>query len=292
MRIAVFGTGGAGGYFGALLARAGEDVTFIARGEHLQAMRAKGLVVETPAGDIRIQPAQATGKPAELGPVDLVLLGVKAWQVSDAAQAMAPMIGPDTTVIPLQNGVEAYSQLASVLGPKPVLAGLCGTFSWVAGPGRIRNIGGANFIRFGEIDNRRGERVEKLLQMFTHAGVKAEVPADIHQALWTKFLAVTSFGGIGALSRAPIGVLRTIPQTRRLLERCMEEVFDLATAHGAGLADLAVANTLAFLDGWPPAGPPPCSAISPMASRRNSTIGTAPWFGWRRARVLRCQPMS
>src|SRR5215475_12026274 len=116
MRIAVFGTGGAGAYFGAQLARAGEDVTFIARGEHLQAIRRQGLRVETQEGEILIRPRHASDNPAEVGVVDTVIVGVKAWQITDAAQAIQPMVGPETLVLPLQNGVEAASQLAAILG--------------------------------------------------------------------------------------------------------------------------------------------------------------------------------
>ena len=224
MRIAIYGTGGAGGYFGAQLARSGEDVTFIARGQHLKAIQAHGLCVETPAGEIVIQPAKATDDPTQVGPVDVVLLGVKAWQVEEAARNMRPMVGPATFVVPLQNGVEAASQLAAVLGAEHVLGGLCGTFSWVAAPGKIRSISTATFIKFGELDNRRSERVERLRQAFGKTSVKADIPADIHKALWEKFLLVTAFGGVGAVSRAPIGIIRTIPETRALLQQCMEEV--------------------------------------------------------------------
>ena len=206
MRIAIFGAGGAGGYFGAQLARAGEDVVFIARGSHLQAIRAEGLRVETPAGEIAIRPAHATDDPAEIGPVDVVILGVKTWQVTEAAEAMRPMIGPDTFVAPLQNGVEAASQLAAVLGTRHVLNGLCGTISQVVAPGRIRSIGEAHFIKFSEIDKRPSERTERLRQAFERAGVKVEVPTDIDVALWEKFLFVVSFGGVGSVTRAPIGV--------------------------------------------------------------------------------------
>src|SRR6266480_1888264 len=132
MRVAIYGTGGAGGYFGAQLARTGEDVTFIARGLHLKAIQAYGLCVETPAGEIVIRPAKATDDPTQIAPVDVIFIGVKAWQVEEAARDMQPMVGPDTFVVPLQNGVEASSQLAAVLGAKHVLGGLCGTFSWVA----------------------------------------------------------------------------------------------------------------------------------------------------------------
>jgi 2-dehydropantoate 2-reductase len=251
MRIAIFGTGGAGGYFGAQLALAGASVIFIARGAHLDAIRSSGLHLETPKGATVIRPAQATDDPAQVSDVDVVLLGVKAWQVAEAAQAVRPMIGPATIVVPLQNGVEAASQVAAILGAEHVLGGLCGTISWIAGPGRIRNAGGQGFIKFGELDNRRSERVERLYRAFANTGVAVEVPSDILKALWDKFLLITSFGGVGAITRAPIGVIRTIPQTRRLLEQCMEEVVAVGRARGVAMADSIVAETMKFLDGIP-----------------------------------------
>jgi 2-dehydropantoate 2-reductase len=251
MRVVVFGTGGAGGYFGGQLAHAGEDVTFIARGEHLRAIRSQGLHIETPAGEMVIQPAQATDAPARLRNVDVVLVGVKAWQVTEAAAALRSMVEPNTYVVPLQNGVEAPSQLAAVLGAKHVLGGLCGTFSMMTGPGRIRNIGGTSYIKFGELDNQPSQRTGHLHRAFERAGVKVEVPPDIHKALWDKFLLVVSFGGIGSVTRAPIGVIRTMPETRRLLERCMEEVLAVARKRHVALADTVVADTMALIDSLP-----------------------------------------
>jgi 2-dehydropantoate 2-reductase len=197
MRIAIFGTGGAGGYFGAQLALAGEDVVFIARGDHLRAIRANGLRLETPSGE-SIIPTEATDNPSEIGNVDAVLVGVKAWQVTEAASAIRPLVGSDTVVVPLQNGVEAASELAAVLG-SGTLGGMCGTLSFIAGPGHIRSVGGQNFIKFGELDNKLTERVERLRQCFAHANVSVEVPANILKALWDKFLMVTSFGGVGSI---------------------------------------------------------------------------------------------
>lgn len=254
MRIAVFGTGGAGGYFGAQLARAGEDVIFIARGEHLQTIRTHGLRVETSKGEIVIQPAQADDDPGNVGVVDVVILGVKAWQVTDAARAMQPMIGPETFVVPLQNGVEAASQLAAALGAEHVLGGLCGTMSWMVGPGHIRSIGEMHFIRFGELDKRPSERTERLRQAFERAGVKVDVPSDIHVALWEKLLFVVSFGGVGAVTRAPIGVIRSLPETRRLLEQCVREIFAVARARHIALSEGIVEKTMTFLDSLAPSG--------------------------------------
>ena len=252
MRIAVFGTGGAGGYFGAQLGRAGEELILIARGAHLEAIRRDGLIIETPAGELVVQPALATDDPQAAGPVDVVLVGVKAWQLRDAALAMRPLLGPASIVVPLQNGVDAPAELASVLGPGPVLGGLCGTFSQVTAPGRIRSIGPINVIRFGELDNRPSERAERLLAVFGRAGVKAEIPADIGRALWEKFLLVTCFGGVGALTRAPIGVMRSVPETRRLLERCLEEALAVGRARGVRLAETAVADSLVLIDSLVP----------------------------------------
>jgi len=248
MRIVVFGTGGAGGYFGAQLTRAGADVIFIARGDHLSAIRKHGLCIESPAGEAAFRPTLATDDPAQVDKADVVLVGVKAWQVTQAAEAIRPMIGPETFVVPLQNGVEAPSQLAAALGSEHVLGGLCGTFSWVTAPGRIRSVGAGNYIKFAELDNRPSDRAEQLCRVFERAGVNAEIPSDIHKALWQKFLLVTSFGGVGAVTRAPIGIIRTIPETRRLLEQCMQEVLALARARQVALADTVVADTMTVVD--------------------------------------------
>ena len=248
MRIMVFGTGGAAGFFGAQLARAGEDVIFIARGEHLRAIRANGLQVETPGDEIVIAPAQATDNAAEVADVEVVLVGVKAWQVAEAARTMRPAIGPEAFVVPLQNGVDAASELTAALGSGHVLAGLCGTFSWVTAPGRIRSVGAANFIKFAELDNRPSERTVRLRDAFRKAGVAVEIPSDVHKALWEKFLTVTSVGGVGAVTRAAIGVTRALPETRRLLEQCMNEVLAVARSREIALADTIVADTMTFID--------------------------------------------
>jgi len=253
MRVAIFGTGGAGGYFGVRLARAGEDVTFIARGEHLRAIRERGLRLETPGGDVLIHPAQATDDPAQVGTVDAVLVGVKTWQLREAAEAMLPMIGTRTFVVPLQNGVEAAARLAEVLGPGRVLEGLCGTVSRVAGPGHILSLGETNFIKFGEQDDGRSERAERLLGAFERAGVRAEIPADIRVALWEKFIFVVPYGGVGALTRAPAGVVRSLRETRRLLEKGMLEILEVARARRIALASDVVEKTMALVDALAPA---------------------------------------
>ena len=151
MRIAVVGVGGVGGYFGGRLAQAGHDVTFIVRGEHLKAMLQQGLRVESINGDFAVSPVQATDNPDDVGPVDLVILGVKAWQVAETTARLGPMLGPNTLVLPLQNGLEASSQVAEVLGPAPVLGGLCAIYSFITAPGCIRHIGIDPRVTFGAL---------------------------------------------------------------------------------------------------------------------------------------------
>lgn len=252
MRIAIFGSGGAGGYFGARLARAGEDVVFIARGEHAAAIRAHGLHVDTPAGEIVIEPAQVHDDPARVGAVDVVIVGVKTWQLPDAERALRPMLGAGTFVVPLLNGVEAASQLADAIGPERVLGGLCGTISWVDAPGRIRNIGGSNFVKFGELDGRASERVMALRRAFERAGVTVETPVDIVAAVWEKFAFVVPFGGVGAVTRAPVGVTRATPGTRRMLEQGTREIIAVGRARGVNLSDGLVARAMASIDSLVP----------------------------------------
>ena len=252
MRIAIFGTGSIGGYFGGRLSQAGEDVIFIARGEHLNAMLAQGLRVESINGDFVVQAIQATDDPSKIGKVDMVLVGVKAWQVSEAAEAIRPMIGPETFVLPLQNGLEAPAQLSEVLGDQHVLGGLCGLFCYVAGPGHIVHAGTDPFVRFGELDNHHSQRAELLLDTFKRAGVNAEIPPDIQVAMWMKFLLITVWSGMGAVTRAPVGVWRSLPETRRLAELSLQEIIAVASARDISLPEGALQTTMTMYDGLVP----------------------------------------
>lgn len=254
MRVAVFGVGAVGGYFGGRLAQAGYDVTFIARGATLEALRQEGLQVESLQGDFTIWPVQATGDPRQVEPVDVVIVAVKSWQVPEAAEAIRPLLGPETAVLPLQNGVEAPDQLAAALGREHVLGGLCRIIASVARPGHVRHLGMEPAIAFGELDNRLSPRVEALYQAFVAAGLQVEVPADIVAALWDKFLFVTAWGGVGAVTRAPVGVIRSLNETRQLLLQALQEIEAVAQARGVTLPAGAVAKKLAFLDSLPPAG--------------------------------------
>jgi len=251
MRIAIFGAGGAGGYFGARLAKAGEDVTFIARGDHLNAIRNIGLRIDSIDGDFVVHPANATDNPEKVGPVDLILLGVKAWQVPLVLKELRPLIEPETVIVPIQNGVEASSQLSDEFGAKHVVGGLAKIISFIAGPGHIQHAGADPYIAVGELDTRHSERTEKIRDVFQRSGITIDIPPDIQIALWQKFLFVVSWGGVGALVDAPIGVLREVPETRQMLVQSMKEVLDVAKANGIGIEEGSVDNTMSFMDTLP-----------------------------------------
>lgn len=253
MKIAVFGVGGVGGYFGARLAQAGEDVTFIARGDHLHAIQDNGLRVESILGDFVIQPAKAEEDPARVGVVDLVILGVKAWQVSEVAGSLKPLVGKQTMVLPLQNGVEAPYQLAEVLGREHVLGGLCRISVFIASPGVIRHVAIPPSLMFGELDSRKSSRVVDLLGVFSQCqGLAAGIPEDVNVALWEKFIFITAVSGLGAAVRLPIGAYRGIPETRKLLMGALKEAVFVGRANQVNITDEIMDHTLQVIDGLPP----------------------------------------
>lgn len=251
MRIVVFGTGGVGGYFGGKLAQSGEDVTFIARGAMLEALVTRGLRVDSIKGDFTVPRVRATDHPSAAGHADVILVCVKAWQVPEVAALMAPLLGPDTIAIPLENGLEAPEQLAAVLGSEHTGGGLCGIVTFVVGPGHIRHAGIDPFVNFGELDNRRSERLERLREAFVRAGVGVDIPPDIHRSMWSKFLFIAVLSGVGAVTRVPGGVWRTIPEARALAVGAIDEILAIAAARGITLAPDARDRTLERIDALP-----------------------------------------
>ena len=253
MRIAVYGSGGVGAYFGGRLAQIGQDVTFIARNENLSAMRANGLKVGSIAGDFLLDRVKVTNNPVDVGHVDYILCCVKAWQVTAAAQAMLPMVGPDTLIVPLQNGVEAPGQIASIIDPANVLGGLCAIVAFQASPGHVKHSGGNPLIRFGHLDNRPDPRVNTLSELFNHcSGVKSSIPDDIIVAMWQKFMLISPWSGLGAVSRAPLGVLLEQPETRDLLVQATDEIYRLALALGIPMPVDSVDRAMTTLADIPP----------------------------------------
>jgi 2-dehydropantoate 2-reductase len=252
MRIAIVGVGGVGGYFGGKLAQAGHDVFFIARGEHLAAMQQRGLQIRSIAGDFTVLDVKATSDPAAVGPVDLVLVAVKGWQVREVAVTMKPLIGAETAVLPLLNGVDAPFELAEVLGREHVLGGLCRIIAYREAPGVIVHAGvHPTSIDFGELDNRQTPRLQRIKAVLESAGIQGNVPADIHVAMWQKFMLICAWSGFGAATRAPIGVWRSLPETRPLVERCLREVVAVALARGIAMPDSTVADMMRFIDSMP-----------------------------------------
>jgi 2-dehydropantoate 2-reductase len=252
MKIAFIGIGALGGYFGGRLAKAGNDVIFIARGTMLEALRKDGLRVESPLGDFALLKVQATDDPTSVEHVDAIFVTTKAWQVTEAAQQIRSMIGPETLVIPLQNGVEAYDQLAAVLGSEHVLEGMCHVLAMVTAPGVVRHAGAKALITIGERNNVRTPRLEKLVECLTSAELDSRVPDNIQVALWEKFEFVASFGAVGAITRAPAGVIRNLPETRSLLELAVREIVGVARAAGIPVPNESVASTMKLIDSAPP----------------------------------------
>jgi 2-dehydropantoate 2-reductase len=253
MRIAVVGVGGVGGAFGAALAKAGADVTFVARGAHLQAIRANGLRIEGGRGDTLIFPARATDDPATIGPVDFVLFCVKLWDVETAGAAIKSLIGPTTAVIPLQNGIDAAERLIPILGAPAVMGGVAQISATIAEPGVIRQTGSFMRLIFGELECGKSVRGETFLALCEKAGFDATHSDQIVTELWMKFILLATNSALTAATRTPIGVLREDPDIAPLFSRSSAEVAAVGRALGVRLPDDAIENVVAFTRGAPPA---------------------------------------
>ncbi|HSB73450.1 MAG TPA: 2-dehydropantoate 2-reductase [Candidatus Methylomirabilis sp.] len=251
MRIAVMGSGGVGGYFGGRLAQAGVDVTFIARGAHLEAIRKDGLTVKSPAGDFHVRP-EATGEPARVGPVDAVLFSVKAYDTETAAEQVRPMLGSGTVVLCVQNGVDNEDKLEAILGKGRVLGGVVHILSTISAPGVITQTAGPRTLKLGELDGRTTLRAERLFQLFKGAGVQAELSTRIQVDLWEKFLFICAQGGVTAMSGLGIGEILACAETAAFYRGVMEEIAAVGRAKGVPLPDGAVERALAFARGLQP----------------------------------------
>jgi 2-dehydropantoate 2-reductase len=252
MRIAVVGAGGVGGGFGTALAKAGAEVTFIARGAHLAAMKSKGLKVQSARGDIHLVPARATDDPADIGKVDVVLFCVKLWDVESAGQHIRPLIGPDTAVIPLQNGIDAAERLIPILGPGAVMGGVAQISASITGPGLIQQVGTFMRMIFGELDGARSKRGEDFLSLCLRAGFDATLSEQILTDLWMKFILLASNASMMAATRQPIGKLRDDPDLRPIFLAAYREVVDVGRAKGIALPADAVDQILDLTSHMPP----------------------------------------
>jgi 2-dehydropantoate 2-reductase len=251
MRIAVMGTGGVGGYFGGRLAAAGQEVAFIARGAHLEAIQRDGLKITSALGDAIIAPVQATDDPASVGPVDLVIVAVKLYDTEAAAEAIRPLIGPGTGVATFQNGIAGPEVLAGRLGAEHVLGGVAKIAAVIAEPGVIRHTGTMAELVFGELDGSASARLAALAAALEAAGVRHTVSDDIRCDIWDKMVFLSTFAGLTSLIRLPIGPIRSDPETRRLLREGLAEALAVARAADAGLPEDMVDRQLGHIDRLP-----------------------------------------
>jgi 2-dehydropantoate 2-reductase len=252
MRIAVIGTGGIGGPYGASLAKAGADVTFVARGAHLAAMREDGLRIEGDRGETHIQSAQATDKIAEIGTVDIVLCCVKLWDLEAVAEQIRAVIGPQTAVIPLQNGIDAAERLSSILGKEAVMGGMAFVTGAIVAPGVIRQTGTYQRMTFGELDGRFSERGRRLRDLCEAAGFEGLLSSDIMVPVWEKFILLVPLSGLNALTRLPLGKWRDDPDLLALYEAALRETVSVGLAEGVRLPSDSVDRTLAQMRSMPP----------------------------------------
>jgi 2-dehydropantoate 2-reductase len=284
MRIAIMGTGALGGFFGCRLAAAGLDVTFVARNRTLAALREHGIRLESPTlGRIAAPRVKATDDPGAVGPVDLVIFTVKAYQIEAAAEQIRPMIGRGTAVVPLLNGLEVVERLSAVLGGEPVMGGMSYVASAMPEPAVIRHFGNDGFT-FGEPPGGGSARGEAIAAAMAKAGIPAELSRDIEKELWTKALMFCGTGGLLALCRKPFGELRADPDTRRVFEGALSEVEAVARAKGIALDPDVVAKACRVLDGFPPEGT--SSMLRDVLAGRPLEVETVNGAVVRQARAL------
>lgn len=251
MKIAVIGAGGLGGYFGARLASTGHEVTFVARGDHLNAMRTGGLRVESAKGDLHLKSVHATDDISGIGPVDIVMVAVKLWDTESVAVQLKGLIGPETAVVSFQNGVDKDIILSNALGTKAVIGGICYIAAEIREPGVIRHTGTMQKLVFGELDGSVTKRVEAFHAACEGAGIDAQISNDIRRLTWEKFVFLVGLSGTTTSIRTPIGPIRQNDRTRAFLHDTMREVVAVGRAHDIGLAPDFADDRLAFCDTLP-----------------------------------------
>jgi len=251
MNILIMGSGGIGGYFGAKLCRAGEAVTFVARGAHLEAIRKNGLRIKSAADGEFVVACPATDDPGSAGVADLILFCVKSYDTEAAAQAIRPAVGPDTAVLCLQNGVDNEEKLSGIVGPGHILGGAAQVFATIEASGVIAHAFGGRIV-FGELDGADTPRARRVLEGLRRAGIPVEQSPRIRQVLWEKYLFIAAQAGMTALTRCPTGLIRSIPETRRMYRLIVEELAALAKAAGVELPPGIVDERMAFVDTLPP----------------------------------------
>jgi 2-dehydropantoate 2-reductase len=251
MKIAIVGAGGVGGYFGARLAASGEQVHFIARGAHLEAIQNNGLQVYSANGDILVKPARATSSPASVGPVDVVVIAVKLWSTEQAVQDAAPLVGPNTAVLSFQNGVVAVDTIAKIYGDQRTLGGVAQIAAVIEKPGVIRHTGTMAVLIVGELDGKPSTRAQRFVDACKRAGIDAHLSDDIRKSIWEKYSFLVAASAMTGLTRLPLGAVREDPDTRALAAQIMSEVAAVGKAMGVRLDADLVEKLLKRLDGLP-----------------------------------------
>jgi 2-dehydropantoate 2-reductase len=252
MRIVIVGAGGIGCIYGAALAKAGADVIFIARGAHLAAMRANGLRIEGDRGETMLDNVQATDNPAEIGTVDYAIFCVKLWDVESAGEAIKPLVGPRTAVIPQQNGVDAHERLIPILGREAVMAGTAWVTGSIVAPGVVRQTGTYQRLIFGEIDGSMSARGRALADACEAAGFAGEFEANVLVPIWEKFLGIVPLSSVNSLTRAPLGVYREDPELWGLCEGALRETVAVGLAEGIALPPDSVDKVIGQMRAMPP----------------------------------------
>jgi len=247
MNIVVIGAGAVGGYFGGKLAKAGFNVTFIARGKTLEAIETKGLQIKSIYGDFVVHP-KVTDNINTIKNPDLIILGVKSWQIEDVAKQIKPILTDKTMVLPLQNGADNADRLLSILNKENVLAGLCKIVSKIETPGVINHFAYEPEIVFGEYDNNKTERVKNIKAIFDKAGISNFIAEDIHLDIWKKFLFIVTISGVGALTRSVFGVMRDDDDIRQIMYQTANEIVAIAKAKGINLNNSDVEMVLKVVD--------------------------------------------
>jgi len=235
MKILIYGIGGAGGYFGAKMAKAGNEVTMIARGKHLEAIRENGLEIESINGNFRVFPKLATDNLKDIPQQDLVILGVKSWQIEEVAPLLEPILGEETMVLPLQNGADNMEKLLKILPKKNILAGLCKIVSFIESPGKIKHASFEPIITFGEIDNIMSLRIKKVQEIFNNSEITNNIPEDIQLEIWKKFLFIATISGIGGLTRVPFEKIIKSDYLFDLMQKTALEIMAVANAKNVAL---------------------------------------------------------
>ena len=273
MRIVVIGTGGVGGYFGARLTEAGENVTFVARGAHLEAIKSRGLTVYSALGDMHLRDVQCTENTRDIGHADIVMIAVKLWATDEAIQTAKPLLGKNTGIISFQNGILAEESLIAAYSSQHAMGGVANIAALIEEPGVIRHNGNMASLAFGELNNTQSERAQSLLIACSRANIKAEIPDDINRAIWEKYIRLVTMSAMTTLCRMPIGPIRDEIHTRNLLSQILAEIIDVGKAKGLKFSDNVLQEQLDIIDGYPP------SMVASMCGdlRRGYPL-EVPWF--------------